>query len=214
MSQPPTPPGPGPQRPPQPQSWPQQGMPPGGPQPPPQPQSQYWPQQGMPPGGPQPPYGPVPAQQQPKKPKRFGWAALIITAVAALILGVIVGMSGDGTTTTAEPNATVTVTKTAKAESAPTASKVPEPTKTTKPESKSTMEEGTYEIGVDAQAGRYKTTVPQDSSNCYWERTKDDSGDSDSIIANDNVNPGARASITVKSGEFFKSSGCGTWTRV
>jgi hypothetical protein len=34
----------------------------------------------MPPGGPQPPYGPVPAQQQPKKPKRFGWAALIITA--------------------------------------------------------------------------------------------------------------------------------------
>jgi hypothetical protein len=44
--------------------------------------------------------------------------------------------------------------------------------------------------------------------------TKDDSGDSDSIIANDNVNPGARASITVNSGEFFKSSGCGTWTRV
>jgi hypothetical protein len=36
----------------------------------------------------------------------------------------------------------------------------------------------------------------------------------DSIIANDNVNPGARASITVKSGEFFKSNDCGTWTRV
>ena len=76
------------------------------------------------------------------------------------------------------------------------------------------MEEGTYEIGVDAQPGRYKTTVPQDSSGCYWERTKDDSGDTDSIIANDTVNPGARASITVNSGEFFKSSGCGTWTRV
>ena len=39
------------------------------------------------------------------------------------------------------------------------------------------MEEGTYEIGVDAQPGRYKTTVPQNSSGCYWERTKDDSGD-------------------------------------
>jgi hypothetical protein len=71
----------------------------------------------MPPGGPQPPYGPVPVQQPPKKPKRFGWLALIITAVVALILGVIFGASGDGTTTTtAEPNATVTVTKTAKAE--------------------------------------------------------------------------------------------------
>jgi hypothetical protein len=76
------------------------------------------------------------------------------------------------------------------------------------------MEEGTYEIGVDAQPGRYKTTVPQNSTGCYWERTKDDSGDMDSIIANDNVNPGARASITVKSGEFFKSNDCGTWTRV
>jgi len=53
------------------------------------------------------------------------------------------------------------------------------------------MEEGTYEIGVDAQPGRYKTTVPQNSTGCYWERTKDDSGDMDSIIANDNVNPGA-----------------------
>jgi hypothetical protein len=55
---------------------------------------------------------------------------------------------------------------------------------------------------------------PPDSSGCYWERTKDDSGDTDSIIANDTVNPGTRASITVNSGEFFKSSGCGTWTRV
>jgi hypothetical protein len=106
------------------------------------------------------------------------------------------------------------VTKTAKAESAPSASKAPEPTKTTKPESKSTMEEGTYEIGVDAEPGRYKTTVPEDSSNCYWARMKDDRGGLDSIIANDNVSPGARASVTVKSGEFFKSSGCGTWTKV
>ena len=78
----------------------------------------------------------------------------------------------------------------------------------------STIGEGTYQIGVVAKPGRYKTTVPQNSSGCYWERTKDDSGDMDSIIANDNVNPGARASITVNSGEFFKSSGCGTWTRV
>ena len=43
---------------------------------------------------------------------------------------------------------------------------------------------------------------------------KDDSGELDSIIANDNVNPGARVSITVKRGEFFNSNGCGTWTMV
>jgi hypothetical protein len=33
-----------------------------------------------------------------------------------------------------------------------------------------------------------------------------DRGGLDSIIANDNVSPGARASVTVKSGEFFKST--------
>jgi hypothetical protein len=216
MSQPPVPPDPPtqPLPPPQPQPgppgmqqpWPQQGM------------QQPWPQQGMPPGGQQPPYGPVPVQQQPQKAKRFGWPTLIITAVVALGLGGIVGGSGDGTATTAEPNATVTatetVTQTAEAEPAPTASEAPTAKNTTEPESKSTMEEGTYEIGVDAKPGRYKTRVPEDSDGCYWERTKDDSGDLDSIIANDNVNPGARASISVKSGEFFKSNGCGTWTKV
>ena len=35
-----------------------------------------------------------------------------------------------------------------------------------------------------------------------------------SIIANDNVKRGARASVTVKRGAFFKSKNCGTWTTV
>jgi hypothetical protein len=182
-------------------------------QPLPQPQPQPWPQQEMPPGGLQPPYAAVPVQQQPKKPKRFGWPTVIITAVAALSLGGIIGNVGD-TAPTAEPSATATASKPAEAKSAPSASKTPEAKKTTEPVAESTIGEGTYQIGVDAQPGRYKTQVPQNSSGCYWERTKDDSGDMDSIIANDSVNPGARASITVNRGEFFKSSGCGTWTRV
>jgi hypothetical protein len=182
-------------------------------QPLPQLQPQPWPQQGMQPGGLQPPYGPVPVQQQPKKPKRFGWPTLIITALAALSLGGIIGNIGD-TAPTAEPSATATASKPAEAKSAPSASKAPEAKKTTEPVAESTMGEGTYQIGVDAKPGRYKTQVPQDSANCYWQRTMDDSGDMDSIIANDNLNPGARASITVNSGEFFKSSGCGTWTKV
>jgi len=47
-----------------------------------------------------------------------------------------------------------------------------------------------------------------------WERLKDDRGGLNSIIANDNVNPGARVSITVKRGEFFSSKDCGICTRV
>lgn len=185
--------------------------PPAQPLPPLQPQP--WPQQGMPPGGLQPPYAAVPVQQQPKKPKRFGWPTVIITAVAALSLGGIIGNVGD-TGPTAEPSATATASKPAEAKSGPSASKAPEAKKTTEPVAESTMGEGTYQIGVDAKPGRYKTQAPQDSANCYWERLKDDRGGFDSIIANNNVNPGARVSITVKQGEFFNSHGCGTWTMV
>jgi hypothetical protein len=163
----------------------------------PQPQFQTWPLLGTrtprsraaAPDGLQPQQGPVPVQQQPKK--RFGWPTLIITAVVALGLGGIIGAAGYGIATTAEPNATLTATETA---------------------TETTMEEGTYEIGVDAKSGRYKTRVPEDSSGCYWERAKDDSGDFDSIIANADLNAGALASVTLKSGDFFSSDDCGTWT--
>jgi len=190
---------------------PMRSAPPTQPLPPLQPQP--WPQQGMPAGGLQPPYAAVPVQQQPKKPKRFGWPTVIITAVAALSLGGIIGNVGD-TGPTAEPSATATASKPAEAKSGPSASKAPEAKKTTEPVAKGTMGEGTYQIGVDAKPGRYKTQAPQDSANCYWERLKDDRGGFDSIIANNNVNPGARVSITVKQGEFFNSHGCGTWTMV
>jgi hypothetical protein len=154
--------------------------------------------------------------------KRFGWPTVIITAVVALglggIIGGIIGGSGDGTATTAQPNPTVTVsetvTETAEAKPAPTASKSPTTKNTTEPKSKSTMEEGTYEIGVDAKPGRYKTRVPEDSSGCYWEKAKDDSGEFDSLIANGEVNAGGRVSITLKRGQFFLSEDCGTWIRV
>jgi hypothetical protein len=77
-----------------------------------------------------------------------------------------------------------------------------------------TINEGTWAVGVDIAPGTYSTTVPNDSNGCYWERTKNLTGDSDSIIANDNVNPGARATVTIKSADkAFKASGCGTWKR-
>ena len=73
--------------------------------------------------------------------------------------------------------------------------------------------DGTYQVGVDMVARRYKTPGPTDDlfKNCYWERTRDDSGQFGSIIANDNTHgPG---SVTVKSGEFFQTSGGCVWTK-
>ena len=194
-------------------------MPPGPPtEPLPQPQFQTWPLLGTrtpssraaAPDGLQPQQGPVPVQQQPKK--RFGWPTVIVTAVVALslggIVGGIVGGSGDGTATTAEPNATATVTETADAKPA---SKAPSPKKTTKPEPKSTISDGTHEVGVDVKAGQYKTNVPGWAL-CSWDRSRDDGPDS-TITSVLQQGP-SRQSVTLKKGEFFETEDCGTWRRV
>jgi hypothetical protein len=39
--------------------------------------------------------------------------------------------------------------------------------KTAQPEPDSTMDEVTYEIGVDAKRGRYETRLPESPSGCY-----------------------------------------------
>jgi hypothetical protein len=122
MSQPPTPSGPPTQPLPQPQPL-QQGMPSGG-----------W-------------LPAIPVQEQPKKPKRFGWPTLIIASVVALGVGIVggsasvvalgVGIVGgsDNTGTTAAPEATVTVTETATA-TEPTETKQPKAKNTTAPKTK------------------------------------------------------------------------------
>jgi hypothetical protein len=168
----------------------------------------------------QPPPSQPPPQRMapPRKQKRFGFLALAITTLVSLGIGGAVGGSGDGATT-ATPAPAPTVTETVEA---PAPEAEPQPTVTVtaaapkekaqpKPEPEPDMGEGTYEVGKDVKAGQYKTTVPADSDGCYWERSKDDSGDS--IITNDLANPGAKVSVTIKKGEFFKSNGCGDWVR-
>jgi hypothetical protein len=75
--------------------------------------------------------------------------------------------------------------------------------------------DGQYEVGVTGgtiQAGKYKTSVPESSWGCYWERLKDFDSAFTSIIANDIVSPGTQAIVVIKSSDKgFKSSGCGTW---
>ena len=168
-------------------------------------------------GEPQQPQQSPPPQQPAKKPDK---AKIILLSIGGVIVGLVflgscINLLTSGDSTTAAPAPTVTVTATATqttTENVTEKPKAPEPTKAPEPKPEAaTMGEGTYEVGVDAPAGRYKT-VGEDG--CYWERTKDDSGSFGSILANNNVNDGARASVTVKKGEFFTSSGCGTWTKV
>lgn len=75
--------------------------------------------------------------------------------------------------------------------------------------------DGQYEVGSEIQVGDYRTTVPADSFGCYWARVHDFDGELQSIIANGNLQAGARGRITVKktdAGVEF-TGGC-TWKRV
>lgn len=160
-------------------------------------------------------------------PAKKGGKLVVLAVSAAAVGGLFFGCLGGnaiGRSGTAEPGATVTVT--APAEKAPAK---PEPKETKKAEPKpeeteepkeeeppaAVLSDGMWEVGVDVKPGRYKTTVPDDSFNCYWARHKDDSGEFRSIIANGNHDAGERVSITIKKGEFLELNGCGdSWKRV
>jgi hypothetical protein len=76
-----------------------------------------------------------------------------------------------------------------------------------KVQAQNTIAEGSWAVGVDIQPGTYRTkeTVVGD---CYWEIDSDANGDH--IVANDIVT-GGRPTVTLKNGQFFKTSRCGQW---
>lgn len=137
-------------------------------------------------------------------------AGLITSGVALMICVLwLVGIGIAGTKSTSSTQATIPTV----AAAVPAAKTNPQavPAKPAGPATQ--IGDGTYQVGVDMAAGRYKTPGPTDDlfHNCYWERNRDDSGQFGSIIANGNTQgPG---SVTVKAGEFFQTSGGCTWTK-
>jgi hypothetical protein len=144
--------------------------------------------------------------------------AVIFAAVAAVCVVAGIGAAlapspkddkpaVSGTTNEALPAQTATPTTAAATSTAPAAPVGP----------KTSFGDGTWEIGAAAgqvAPGKYRTTVPTTSSNCYWERLKGTSGGFDDIIANDNADPGTPTVVTIGAQDVaFKSRGCGTWAK-
>lgn len=105
-------------------------------------------------------------------------------------------------TAKAEPAPTVTVT-----EKAPADEPADEPAETDESDG---VTDGTWLVGEDIDAGRYVTAGP-DGLACYWERSKNDSGEFDAIIANGTE--AGRGSVSLKKGEYFKTTGCKPWVK-
>lgn len=78
-----------------------------------------------------------------------------------------------------------------------------------------TIASGTWQVPEEVKPGTYKTRVPADSWNCYWERLRNFDSNLDSIIANGNAKPDTNAIVTIgKADKGFHSDGCGTWTKI
>lgn len=73
-----------------------------------------------------------------------------------------------------------------------------------------TVGDGIHEVGVDIDPGQYKTDGPsEESGNCYYSRSSDNSGDLDSVV--DNGNTEGPASITIEAEEFVELNGGCSW---
>ena len=154
---------------------------------------------------PPPPAPPTP----PTRPKWFKTTLVILGFVAVFVIGVAAGSGTDSGSTSARE----TVTVTAPADDAPSAETAQVEAPPAKPAGPArTMESGVYQVGVDVQAGQYKTTGSENGIGCYWARLKNDSGEFDAIISNGNLEgPG---SFTINDGEFVELNGDCTWTKV
>ncbi|WP_225801395.1 hypothetical protein [Streptomyces sp. NK15101] len=86
-----------------------------------------------------------------------------------------------------------------------------DPKATGTPETTLKGDGGMFKVGVDIAPGTYKSTGNKDDE-CYWERSKDASHSTDTILANDNVTGTAIVKVTA-SDAYFKSAGCGDWVK-
>lgn len=168
-------------------------------------------------GAPMPPA--PPAAKAPKPRRRWPWA------VGGLVLGVVIGASVHGGSAAPAPAPvaapasaaaaspqTVYVTVPAAPPATPEAVVPAAPPAPAGP--LTTFSDGTYEVGTDIAAGKYKTPGPGSTDimdSCYME-VSDGSGSLSGISQNDNLTgPGV---VTLKKGKTFKVTGDCTWTKV
>ncbi|MFJ8649064.1 hypothetical protein ACIRNI_23450 [Streptomyces sp. NPDC093546] len=155
----------------------------------------------------QPMNAPQPQQPQHGRPeKKRGWFARhkVLTGLGAVVVVVAVasavGSGGDD----ASP-------KTASGDTKGKQEQQAKPQEEAK-KAASIAGDGDHEVGKDVQPGLYRTSGNEDGL-CYWERAKDSTGETDSILANDNVT-GTSYVLLKASDKVFKSNGCKDWEAV
>ncbi len=125
---------------------------------------------------------------------------LILVVIANLAIIAIIANSGD-------PASTATAQ-----EQTPLAPVAPPAPAAAPANLATTFGEGRFVVGTDIAPGTYQTTGPSGNLDCYWERLKNTSGTTDSIIAN-NLGLGP-ATVTIdQSDGAFQTRWCNTWSK-
>jgi hypothetical protein len=70
--------------------------------------------------------------------------------------------------------------------------------------------DGIFLVGRDIAPGLYRA---DGTSDCYWKRLSDLSGDLDAILANDNAVGQVYVEV-LPTDAAFSTEGCGTWSRI
>lgn len=151
------------------------------------------------------------------------WKRLWFVAVAAAIVGLVIGAAAAGGSKTAASAKTLTATAVRTTTSVsvsvqpavtrtlrPTvvrtiATRTRTATVTFTPAPKPAIGDGTYQVGRDINPGTWRTT----GGDCYWERDSNLSGSLESIITNDNIT--GQAIVQLNPGEYFTTSGGCDW---
>jgi hypothetical protein len=70
-------------------------------------------------------------------------------------------------------------------------------------------------VPEEVKPGTYKTVVPADSWNCYYEVKKNFDDELGSILSNGNQAAGKQVIISIpKTAKGVEVSGCGTWQKI
>lgn len=141
----------------------------------------------------------VVAAQSPRRTGRARrWALPLGTGLLGLVLGAVAGAAGKPTPTpiVASPPKPVTVTVTVTQTVTPSAPRA-------------AVGDGVHLVGTDLAPGVYRTADTM--TKCSWTIRTPGTNGSD-VIDSGNA-AGGRPEVTLKAGQRFTSSGCGTWTR-
>lgn len=154
------------------------------------------------------PYRTVPMPPLAQRPRSRSRAGTVVLLVLALVMtcfgGVAIGAFF------AQPESRPS-NSAATDDGVPAAGSAATPTKAAKAPAP-TIEDGTWTVGTDFPAGTYRTTENV-SGSCYWAIFRSGGSSVSDIIAND-LPGGGRPRVTLKKGQDFKSSRCGTWRKV